>query len=84
VSEISRYSASLAVPVGAPPWYEIFGWGEKPAECATGRPATRTPRSTARAMSLWLAKRILPRLAYLTRIRWAMVGGWPAGIGLDI
>ena len=62
--EISRYSASLAAPVVAPPAYEIFGCGEKPAEYATGNPAFRTPRSTARAMSLWLAKRILPRLAY--------------------
>src|SRR5579859_1211406 len=32
VSEMSRYSASLAAPVGAPPAYEIFGCGEKPAE----------------------------------------------------
>ena len=32
VREISRYSASLAAPVGAPPEYEIFGCGEKPAE----------------------------------------------------
>ena len=68
-SPISRYSASLAAPVGAPPGYEIFGCGEKPAEYATGRPARRTPRSTARAMSLWLAKRILPRLAYLMTSR---------------
>ena len=30
VSAISRYSASLATPVGAPPAYEIFGWGENP------------------------------------------------------
>ena len=30
-----------------------------------GIPALRTPRSSARAMSLWLAKRIRPRLAYL-------------------
>ena len=65
MSEISRYSASLAVPVGAPPAYEIFGCGENPAENATGKPAFRTPRSIARAMSLWLAKRILPLLAYL-------------------
>ena len=65
VSESSRYSASLAVPVGAPPAYEIFGCGENPAEYAIGKPAMRTPRSTARAISLWLAKRILPLLAYL-------------------
>jgi hypothetical protein len=69
VSEISMYSASLAAPVGAPPEYEIFGCGEKPAEWATGRQARRTPRSTARATSLWLAKRILPRLAYLMETR---------------
>ena len=31
-----------------------------------GNPARRTPRSTARAISLWLAKRILPLLAYRT------------------
>jgi len=36
-----------------------------PAENATGKPPLRTPRSIARATSLWLAKRILPRLAYL-------------------
>jgi hypothetical protein len=36
-----------------------------PAEYAMGKPAFRTPRSTARATSLWLAKRILPLLAYL-------------------
>ena len=29
-------------------------------------PARRTPRSNARATSRWLAKRILPRLAYRT------------------
>ena len=65
VSEISKYSASLAVPVGAAPAYEIFGCGVNPAEYAMGKPALRTPRSTARATSLWLAKRILPLLAYL-------------------
>ena len=32
VRAISRYSASLAAPVGAPPMYEIFGCGENPAE----------------------------------------------------
>src|SRR6202046_3407314 len=31
-----------------------------------GNPALRTPRSKARATSLWLAKRIFPRLAYRT------------------
>jgi hypothetical protein len=65
VSEISKYSASLADPVGAPPEYEILGCGENPAEYATGTPALRTPRSIARATSLWLANRILPLLAYL-------------------
>ena len=40
--------------------------GVNPAECAMGTPARRTPRSKARATSRWLAKRILPRLAYRT------------------
>src|ERR1700733_5087411 len=66
VSATLRYSASLATPVGAPPAYEIFGCGVNPAEYAIGSPALRTPRSKARATSLWLAKRIFPRLAYRT------------------
>src|SRR5580658_5408023 len=66
VSPMVRYSASLATPVGAPPAYEIFGCGVNPAEDAIGSPALRTPRSKARATSLWLAKRIFPRLAYRT------------------
>jgi hypothetical protein len=40
--------------------------GLKPAEYAIGSPATRTPRSKARATSRWLANRIFPRLAYRT------------------
>src|ERR1700733_4239129 len=70
VSARLRYSASLATPVGAPPAYEIFGCGVNPAEYAIGSPALRTPRSKARATSLWLAKRIFPRLAYRTTRRW--------------
>src|SRR5262249_7386489 len=85
VTANSRYSASLADPVGAPPEYEILGCGENPAEYATGRPALRTPRSIARATSRWLAKRILPLLAYLIVSRWTVgAGGGPAGAGLAI
>src|SRR5271165_1176605 len=43
-----------------------------------GRPALRTPRSKARATSLWLAKRIFPRLAYRTT-RCCTAGFWGAG-----
>src|SRR2546430_17387004 len=49
----------------------------------------RTPRSTARATSLWLAKRILPLLAYRTIRRWvtpdtpAAPGGENPGIRLS-
>jgi hypothetical protein len=63
VSVSSRYSASLATPVGAAPAYEIFGCGLNPAEYAIGSPARRTARSIARAMSRWLAKRSRPRFA---------------------
>src|ERR1700755_3243555 len=72
-----RYSASLATPVGAPPAYEIRGCGVKPAEYAIGNPARRTPRSKTRATSLWLAKRIFPRLAY-RNTRCATAGNWAA------
>src|ERR1700755_1150767 len=73
-----RYSASLATPVGAPPAYEIRGCGVNPAEYAIGSPARRTPRSKTRATSLWLAKRIFPRLAYRTTRFWTS-GTWAAG-----
>src|SRR5215471_13939272 len=56
------------------------GCGVKPAEWATGNPARRTPRSTARAISLWLAKRILPLLAYRTISR-AVMGSTRTELG---
>src|SRR5258708_22454812 len=85
MTESSRYSASLADPVGAPPAYEILGCGENPAEYATGTPALRTPRSIARATSLWLAKRILPLFAYLMVRRWTVgAGGGPDWLALAI
>src|SRR5262249_62255109 len=37
-----------------------------------GNPARRIPRSTARAISLWLANRTLPLLAYRTTRRTVM------------
>src|SRR4249919_1682284 len=46
-----------------------------------GNPARRIPRSTARAISLWLAKRILPLLAYRTITR-AVMGSTRAGFGV--
>src|ERR1700760_4456813 len=46
-----------------------------------GSPARRTPRSKARATSLWLAKRIFPRLAYRTT-RCCTAGPVGAGPGL--
>jgi hypothetical protein len=67
---ISRYSASLAAPVGEALGYEIRGWGEKPDEYAMGTPARRSARSNARPKSRWLVKRARPRLAYLTRSHW--------------
>jgi hypothetical protein len=50
-SPISRYSASLAAPVGEAPAYEMRGCGEKPEEYATGIPARRMARSKARPKS---------------------------------
>src|SRR4029453_334391 len=64
---ISRYSASLAAPVGAAFAYEIRGCGENPDEYAMGTAARRNARSKARAKSRWLVKRARPRFVYLTR-----------------
>ena len=60
---ISRYSASLAVPVGAALAYEIFGCGVKPWEYAMGTRARWSARSKARAKSRCEVNRIGPRLA---------------------
>ena len=60
---ISRYSASLAAPVGDALAYEILGCGVKPEEKPIGMPARRTARSKARAKSRWLVNRSRPRLA---------------------
>ena len=65
----SRYSASLADPVGAAPAYEIRGCGLNPEEYAIGTRARNTARSKARLKSRWLVKRSRPRLAYLIRSR---------------
>ena len=60
-SPSSRYSASLAAPVGAAPTYEIRGCGENPDEYAIGTFARRSARSNARLKSRWLANRAVPR-----------------------
>jgi hypothetical protein len=60
---ISRYSASLAAPVGDAFAYEIFGCGVNPDEWPMGMPERRIARSKARAKSLWLVKRSRPLLA---------------------
>ncbi len=62
VSAISRYSASLPVPVGAALAYDTFGCGVKPAEYAIGTSARRNARSKARWKSRWLVNRRRPRL----------------------
>lgn len=73
---ISRYSASLATPVGAAEAYEILGCGVKPWEKATGTPARRSARSKALAKSRCEVNRSGPRLAYRIRTRWT-TGAWP-------
>ena len=78
-SPISRYSASLAAPVGEAFAYEMRGWGEKPDEYAIGTPARRSARSKALPKSRWLVNRARPRLAYFTRSRCtggACCSGW--------
>lgn len=62
VSAISRYSASLPVPVGAALAYDTFGCGVNPAEYAMGTSARRSARSKARWKSRWLVNRRRPRL----------------------
>ena len=62
VRAISRYSASLPVPVGAALAYETLGCGVKPAEYAMGTSARRSARSKARWKSRWLVNRRRPRL----------------------
>ena len=80
---ISRYSASLAAPVGAAFPYEIRGCGEYPDEYAMGTPARRSDRSNARPKSRWLVKRARPRLAYLTRNH-CTGGGCCSGCVLEV
>ena len=62
-SPISRYSASLAEPVGAAPAYEIRGWGWKPDEYAIGSRDRTSARSNAREKSRWDVNRSRPRFA---------------------
>ena len=62
-SPISRYSASLAAPVGDAPAYEMRGCGLKPDEYAIGTRARKIARSKARLKSRWLVNRSRPRLA---------------------
>ena len=62
-SPISRYSASLATPVGAAPTYDTLGCGLKPAEYAIGTAARRSARSKARAKSRCEVNRRRPRFA---------------------